>query len=108
MGKPVDVDLQIGILASLEALLKRAGDSLKALVPALQTGLVKLVEGCQELQQNTSRTLAALACASPKPEALVKALCEPPLRTLQLEALAVVLDALAPPRPAEVEKEVQA
>jgi len=106
--KPVDVELQVSILAGLGALLGRAGGPLRPLVPALQTGLVRLLDGSPELQSNTTRVLAALARVAPKPEALIKALCKPPAQAPQMEALAAVLQALPPPRTAEVEKEAQA
>lgn len=105
--KPVDVELQAGVVAALELLLVRAGTPLRPLAPALQSALLKLLEGPAELHAPAARTMGALAPIAPRADAIVKALGKAPRRA-HLEALGAVLRALGPGRSAEVEREARA
>merc|ERR1712216_940722 len=88
----------------------------KPLAPVLQTALVRLLEGpageagSAEAARTAaaSRTLATLALAAPRVEALVKTLCKPAATVHQMEALEGVLRALLPSIPAEAAKEARA
>eukprot|EP00931_Biecheleriopsis_adriatica_P049370 TRINITY_DN28564_c0_g1_i1.p1 TRINITY_DN28564_c0_g1~~TRINITY_DN28564_c0_g1_i1.p1 ORF type:complete len:1399 (-),score=392.40 TRINITY_DN28564_c0_g1_i1:33-4229(-) len=101
--KPVDPELQAAVVAALLVLLERAGSTLRPLVPALQTALVRLLEGPEEIHDVVACALGAMAPLVPKAEALVKALSKPPARAANLAALEKVLLALGPPPlPAQV------
>lgn len=107
--KSADASLLVLVLAALETLLAVAGGSLRPLIPALQTSLIRLLESpSSELADGAIKTLAALAPAAPKAEALVKALCKPPIKCAAvLRALGAVLRALGPSPSSEVIKEAR-
>ncbi|CAE7040354.1 ILA [Symbiodinium natans] len=105
--KPIDADLQIAVVSAMTELLQRTGTTLRPLVPALQTALVRLLEGPAEVHGVAVQALGALAPLVPRADALVKLLCKPPLKA---SALAEVVKAIGGPASLseEVSREVKA
>ncbi|CAE7344997.1 ILA [Symbiodinium sp. KB8] len=104
-----DTDLQIAVVSAMTELLQRT-TAVRPLVPALQTALVRLLEGPAELHSVVAQALGALAPVVPRAEGLVKLLCKPPSRASNVSALAEVMKAIGGPGSlsAEVSREVKA
>ncbi|CAE7819080.1 ILA [Symbiodinium sp. CCMP2592] len=104
-----DTDLQIAVVLAMTELLQRT-TALRPLVPALQTPLVRLLEGPAEVHSVVAQALGALAPVVPRAEALVKLLCKPPLRASNVSALAEVMKSIGESASlsAEVSREVKA
>eukprot|EP00439_Symbiodinium_sp_Y106_P023313 s2642_g2.t2 len=104
-----DTDLQIAVVSAMTELLQRT-TALRPLVPALQTALVRLLEGPAEVHSVVAQALGALAPVVPRAEALVKLLCKPPLRASNVSALSEVMKSIggSASLSAEVSREVKA
>lgn len=104
--KAADAETLVLVLRVLTVLLERAGSTLKALKAALVTAFVKGLEGPEGVRAAATAACAALAVAEPK--VVAKTLGKAPLKAQNLEALAVVLAALAQDAKKEADEDARA